>query len=124
MADSFEKRPLDFSYLIDMVGNEPLFLIELIDTFLVQIPAFITEIDKALIAGNRVKISNYAHKIKPTFTYIGRNDIKDFVHQIENQVKNDFSIKQISLDVEKLKLILAEVLLQLEQEKLRLSASL
>lgn len=124
MADSFEKRPLDFSYLIDMVGNEPLFLIELIDTFLVQIPAFITEIDKALIAGNRVRISNYAHKIKPTFTYIGRNDIKDFVHQIENQVKNDFSIKQISLDVEKLKLILAEVLLQLEQEKLKLNASL
>lgn len=124
MPDSFEKRPLDFSYLIDMVGNEPAFLIELIDTFLVQIPAFITEINKALIAGNRMKISGYAHKIKPTFSYIGRDDIKDFVHQIENQVKNDFSIEQISLNVEKLKLMLTDVFSQLEQEKLKLSASL
>lgn len=124
MPHSFKKRSLNFSYLIDMVGNEPAFLVELIDTFLVQIPVFITEIDKALIAENRLKISNCMHKIKPTFSYIGRNDIQDFVHQIENQVKNGFSLEQISPDVEKLKLMLADVLSQLEEEKVRLSASL
>lgn len=124
MSNSFENRPLDFSYLIDMVGNEPAFLIELIDTFLVQIPGFITEIDTALMVENWVKVSHLAHKIKPTFSYIGRNDIKDFLHQIENPIKNQLSINQIPAEVEKLKLVLADVLSQLEQEKVRLSASL
>ncbi len=124
MPDRFEKQPLDFSYLIDMVGNEPAFLIELIDTFLVQIPVFITEIDAAVIACDRVKISNYAHKIKPTFSYIGRNDIKNFVHQIENEVKNTFSLEKTALDVEKLKIMLEYVLLQLEKEKSKLVAKL
>ncbi|WP_293306942.1 Hpt domain-containing protein [Pedobacter sp. UBA5917] len=124
MPHSFYKRPLDFSYLIDMVGDEPAFLIELIDTFLVQIPVFITEMDKALMSENWVKISQLAHKIKPTFSYIGRNDIKDLLHQIENPAKNELLIKQMPTEVEKLKFVLADVLLQLEQEKVKLGASL
>ncbi|MGM9478424.1 Hpt domain-containing protein [Pedobacter sp. GSP4] len=124
MAHNYDKQALNFSYLIEMVGDSPEVLVEFLETFMAQIPVYLVELDNALLSENWDKLANCAHKIKPTFFYIGRNDVRDFIQSIENKAKNRTALAEISGNIESLKLIYAEVYAQLEKEKASLMASI
>jgi HPt (histidine-containing phosphotransfer) domain-containing protein len=111
------QQPLDFSYLIEMVGDDPVFLIEFFETFIIQTPIYLAEISDALASENWSKVANCAHKIKPTFSYIGRNDVKEFVQTIEHNARNMISLEKIASDIERLEFLLVQVYDQLEVAK-------
>lgn len=114
--------PLDFSCLIEMVGDDPVFLADFFKTFVDHIPVYLAEMENAFANGNWSKVSHCAHKMKPTFSYIGRNDVKQLVEAIEKRAQNNIGPDKIQSDIEKLKLICADICTQLEKEKLKLSA--
>jgi HPt (histidine-containing phosphotransfer) domain-containing protein len=118
------QQALNFSYLIEMVGDDPAFLIEFFETFTTQTPLYLAEMNEALIKGNWNKVANCAHKIKPTLSYFGRNDVKDFIQTIEDRARNRIALEKIPLDVEKLKLVFSDIFLQLEKEKINLISKL
>ncbi|WP_316800718.1 Hpt domain-containing protein [Pedobacter frigidisoli] len=99
-------------------------MIEVFDTFIEQTPIYLAELEAALVARNWLKVSNGAHKIKPTFTYIGRNDVKDFVSLIENNARNQVAIEQIPGDVERLKELLNEIYAQLQVAKAEMQSNI
>ncbi|TCD12014.1 Hpt domain-containing protein [Pedobacter frigidisoli] len=117
MQDENDNHPLDLSYLTEMVGHNPEFMIEIFDTFIEQTPFYLAELEDALSIENWDKVGNCVHKIKPTFSYVGRNDVKDFVQSIENNARNEIAVEQIPADVERLKEILVEIYAQLEVAK-------
>jgi len=114
MQDNYDNHPLDLSYLTEMVGHNPEFMIEVFDTFIEQTPFYLAELEDAISRENWDKVGNCAHKIKPTFSYIGRNDVKDFVHTIEHNARNKIAVEQIAVDFERLKAFLVEIYAQLE----------
>lgn len=117
MQDQRDSHPLDLSYLIEMVGHNPEFMIEVFDTFMQQTPFYLAELEDALSDQNWMKVGDCAHKIKPTFSYVGRNDIKDFVQSIEHNARKQIAVDRIPADVERLKQLLTEVYAQLEVAK-------
>ncbi|RDC58276.1 Hpt domain-containing protein [Pedobacter chinensis] len=117
MQDHYDNHPLDLSYLIKMVGHNPEFMIEVFDTFIEQTPFYLAELEDALSVQNWDKVGNCAHKIKPTFTYVGRNDVKDFVQSIEHNARNKIAVEQIPSDIEHLKELLACIYVQLDVAK-------
>ncbi|UKT66102.1 Hpt domain-containing protein [Pedobacter mucosus] len=117
-------QPLNLSYLKEMVGEDPLFMIEVFDTFLEQTPFYLAELEDALANQNWIKVGNCAHKMKPTFSYIGRNDVKDFMQNLENKARNQVNIETIANDVEKLKELLAQIYNQLETAKTEMKSLL
>jgi len=117
MQDNHDNHPLDLSYLTEMVGHNPEFMIEVFDTFIEQTPFYLAELEDALSVKNWDKVGNCAHKIKPTFSYVGRNDVKDFVQAIEHNARNQLAVAQIVTDVERLKEILVQIYAQLEVAK-------
>ncbi|WP_025142925.1 Hpt domain-containing protein [Pedobacter jeongneungensis] len=117
-------EPLDFSYLIEMVGDDPAFLAEFFETFIEHTPVYLAEMENALTNENWSKVANHAHKIKPTFIYVGRNDAKLLVEAIENNARNKIALDKIRSDLEKLKLMLSDILFQLKQEKIKLVSKL
>ena len=120
MQDNYDNHPLDLSYLQEMVGQDPVFMIEVFDTFINQTPFYIAELEDALLDKNLDKVANCAHKIKPTLTYVGRGDVKELVQQIELSARNSDPIEGIEAQVEVFNTTLQKIYLQLEEAKVGL----
>lgn len=117
MQDNNDNHPLDLSYLTEMVGHNPEFMIEVFDTFIEQTPFYLAELEDALSAKNWDKVANCAHKIKPTFSYVGRGDVKDFVQSIEENARKQIDVELIPDNIERLKELLIIIYKQLEDAK-------
>lgn len=117
MLENAANQPLNLSYLTDMVGDNPAFIIEVLDTFLQQTPISIAEMEQFLITKNWEKLADDAHKIKPTFIYIGRADLKGLIHDIENNARNKINQEQIYHDFKRLKQLVSLLYQQLEDLK-------
>lgn len=81
-------EPLDLSYLREMSGDNAEFIIEMIDVFKTQTPIYIAELQKAVDEKDWAKVSSCAHKIKPTFVYVGRDDAKEHMQMIEHDARD------------------------------------
>ena len=86
----FEKNnaPLDLSYLREMSGDSAEFMIEMIDMFKQQTPLYMEELQQAVSEKNWSKVSSCAHKIKPTFSYVGREDAKSHMQMMEQNARD------------------------------------
>ncbi|QIL41181.1 Hpt domain-containing protein [Pedobacter sp. HDW13] len=86
-----------------MVGDDAEVLIAVFETFLTQLPVYLEELDQALVYEDWDKVARYAHKIKPVFTYIGCNDVRDLVQGIEQKAQNRTTLASIQTDITTLK---------------------
>ena len=80
---SKNNEPLDLSYLREMSGDSAEFIVEMIDVFKAQTPQYIADLDEAMKAKDWVRVASCAHKIKPTFAYLGRDDAKEHMQNME-----------------------------------------
>jgi HPt (histidine-containing phosphotransfer) domain-containing protein len=80
--------PLDLSYLRDMSGDSAEFMIEMIDMFKSQTPLYIADLEQSIVAENWEQAAGYAHKIKPTLSYVGREDARGHLQHIENNARD------------------------------------
>lgn len=107
------KEDLDLSYLKEMSGDSADFMIEMLDTLVEQIPVYLEDLQKAVDAKDWKAASEFAHKVKPTFYYVGREDIRDYVQLIERNAKEGIdvhNIPQVLAEIkEELKIILEQV---------------
>ncbi|SER87633.1 Hpt domain-containing protein [Pedobacter rhizosphaerae] len=120
MENIYDNHPIDLSYLIEMLGNNRTFIIEFFDTFSTQTPLYLEELDLALTNQDWERVADCAHKIKPTFGYFGRNDIRDLVHDIERSARQKMAPAQIITDVQKLKSTLNQLYLQIAEARINL----
>lgn len=117
-----QERVLDFSYVINMVGDDAEGLIEVFETFLKQMPVYFEELDQALNQPDWDKVARYAHKIKPIFAYVGCPDVRDLVQGIEQKAEYRTELASIPADIQTLKAQSAEINKLIEAEKDRLEA--
>ncbi|WP_442588297.1 Hpt domain-containing protein [Pedobacter sp. AW31-3R] len=87
--------PLDLSYLRDMSGDSVEFMIEMIDMFKQQTPLYIADLEQAIQAADWEKAAGFAHKIKPTLSYVGREDARALLQNIENDARESKAVSNI-----------------------------
>ncbi|TDQ08340.1 Hpt domain-containing protein [Pedobacter metabolipauper] len=117
-------EPLDLSYLRDMSGDSAEFIIEMIDLFKSQTPIYMEELKLALAEKDWAKVGACAHKIKPTFTYVGREDAKELMQLIENNARERTDLESLPAACEMI-FAFSEVLYkQLDQAKSELQKQL
>ncbi len=87
--------PLDLSYLRDMSGDSADFMIEMLDAFQTQTPLYLADLEGAILAENWKAASEYAHKMKPTFYYVGREDVRDHMQEIERNARELKEVENI-----------------------------
>lgn len=80
-------EPLDLSYLREMSGDNTEFIIEMIDVFKEQTPIYMADLADAVSKQDWVRVSSCAHKIKPTFAYLGREDAKEHMQEMEHTAR-------------------------------------
>jgi len=79
---------LDLSYLEDIAGGSNDFIIEMIDMFLDQTPGYFNDIKQGIINKDWKKVSDIAHKVKPTLAFMGSNAAKETMAGIEMNSRN------------------------------------
>ncbi|MDO7744155.1 MAG: Hpt domain-containing protein [Pedobacter sp.] len=116
--------PLDLSYLSDMSGDSAEFMIEMIDMFKVQTPLYVTDLEQAILAEDWAKTSGFAHKIKPTFSYVGREDARGLLQQIENNAKELKDLEAMPAALKELNDFVLVLYRQLDEAKAELEKKL
>lgn len=116
--------PLDLSYLSDMSGDSAEFMIEMIDMFKVQTPLYITDLEQAVLAGDWTKASGFAHKIKPTLSYVGREDARALLQQMENNAKELKDLDKMPAALKELTDFVAVLYRQLDEARTELEKKL
>ncbi|MES2447522.1 MAG: Hpt domain-containing protein [Bacteroidota bacterium] len=118
------KQPLDLSYLREMSGDSAEFMIEMLDAFQKQTPIYMDDLQNAIKAENWKATSEYAHKMKPTFYYIGREDARDHMQEIERNARELKDIEGIPNAFAEIKNFVPILYQQLEDAKELLNAKL
>src|SRR5690606_17026095 len=117
-------EPLDLSYLRDMSGDSAEFIIEMIDMFKIQTPLYISDLGKAIADQDWPRASNCAHKIKPTFAYVGREDAKDHMQMMENNARDLKNIEQLPAAFQEISSFVEILYAQLDDAKAELQKQL
>jgi len=118
------KEDLDLSYLREMSGDSAEFMIEMLDTLVEQIPLYLEDLQRAVDAKDWKAASEFAHKVKPTFYYVGREDIRDYVQVIERNAKESVDVEIIPSALSEIKAELAIILTQVAKSRAELEARL
>lgn len=114
---SKDQQPLDLSYLKDMAGDSPEFMIEMLDTFVEQIPNYMEDLEKAIESRYWKSASEFAHKLKPTFYYVGREDVRDHVQEMEINAREQVNLEGVVKSFEEIKAFLPVLFTQIAKAK-------
>ncbi len=79
---------IDLSYLRDVSSGSNEFMIEMIELFLDQTPAYFEQLRQFISEENWPKVADIAHKIKPTLAFMGADAAKDRMAEIETNARN------------------------------------
>ncbi|AOM78579.1 Hpt domain-containing protein [Pedobacter steynii] len=117
-------EPLDLSYLKDMSGDSAEFIIEMLDLFKAQTPAYVADLGKAIADKDWARASSCAHKIKPTFAYVGRNDAKDHMQMMERNARELNNVEELPQAFSEISAFAEVLYRQLDQAKAELEKRL
>lgn len=117
-------EPLDLSYLKDMCGDNAEFIIEMIDLFKVQTPVYIAELLQAAAEKDWAKVAASAHKVKPTFVYVGREDAREFMQTIESNARELKDLDRLPKDCAEIAAFTEILYKQLDTTRAELEKSL
>lgn len=112
--------PLDLSYLSDMSGDSADFMIEMIDMFKSQTPLYIADLEGAIVDKDWEKAAGYAHKIKPTLSYVGREDARGHLQYIENCAREQKDLTELPKAFDEFKAFAEILYRQLDKAKMEL----
>ena len=118
------KADLDLSYLKEMSGDSADFMIEMLDTLAVQIPLYLDDLLNAVAAKDWKATAGFAHKLKPTFYYVGREDVRDYIQVIENNAKELVNLNHMPDALQEIKQELQHILVQVAKAKDELTQQL
>jgi PAS domain S-box-containing protein len=104
---------INLTYLINICNGDQVFIKDMIETFIKNIPITLNEMQKLAAESNWTGVSDLAHKMKPSFTFVGLESAKELIQTIE------FSDLE-NIEIEKLKSLIDElsVIIQIAIEEL------
>ena len=86
---------VDLEYLKEISDGDDEFLRDLLESFVNQTPEMVTGLIRFIKEEDWESAAKRAHKLKPTFEYVGLIAIRDNMEFIEKTIKNDGDISKI-----------------------------
>ncbi|MFM6954120.1 MAG: Hpt domain-containing protein [Sphingobacteriaceae bacterium] len=87
---------LSLAYLQDIADGNAEFMIEMMDIFLKQTPEYLVQIEQALVLEDWQTVAEIAHKIRPTFAFIGADETKEQMARIETLARSGKDLAEIA----------------------------
>ena len=115
-VDRNGKRITDLSYLVSLCGDDEDFKTEMIETFLKNTPPLINNMKNYIIDSEWKMIGDIAHKIKPSFTFMGIHTAKDLILSIERLGRTQENVAEIPAMIIELESICKRAFAELESK--------
>ncbi len=115
------KKHTNLSYLKDLSRGDNNFILEMISVFLTQTPEAINSLKTHLNNKDWKGVRGVAHKMKPSMTFMGMNELESVIASIEDYAAKETSLELIPGLVQTLENVCNEALKELEAEKKILS---
>ncbi|MCX6276203.1 MAG: response regulator [Bacteroidetes bacterium] len=78
------EQKIDLSYLKQVGGDNPAFIMQMIEMFLQKTPVALEEMNEKFNQQSWEDLKNIAHRIKPSYTYVGLGNIHKMLAEIED----------------------------------------
>ena len=102
--DAMQGTKIDLSYLKQIGGDNPAFIMQMIEMFLQKTPVALEEMNEKFKQQNWEELKDIAHRIKPSYTYVGLGEIHKMLAEIEScsiSKTNLETIPELLITVEK-----------------------
>jgi|SRR6476661_4914673 len=111
------KTDIDLSYLREVVSGNTEFMIEMIDIFLDQTPGFVDDLTKAIEEKDWPKVALVAHKLKPTFSFMGIASANELMEDIERDARDQTNLDEVVNRFHLMQDVLQTIFDNLQQKK-------
>ena len=108
---------VNLEYLRDITDNNPSLMIDLLDTFIQQVPREITKMKTALRKKDWPALYLAVHKSKPNFNYVGVQAIQGMLNQFERDVEQQTNQHTYDKHIQQLEAFTLRTIPALESEK-------
>lgn len=115
---------IDMSYLNDIAGGSEEFMIEMIDIFIEQTPLYFEQLEDAVNSRDWKAVGDVAHKIKPTLAFMGIEEAKEIMGDIERKARINDNVSEIPAMFADIKDRCQDLYQSLEKIKKELEANL
>lgn len=110
-------KHIDLSYLKELSNGSKEFIAEMITVFIEQTPIEIANLEKHLEAKDWKALRGTAHKMKPSFSFMGIKELESVVKTLEDYSANETNLDLIPGLVEKIKTVCTDAIDELSKEK-------
>ena len=92
---SAQNDEVDLTYLNEIASGSVEFMIDMIDIFLEQTPIYLLQLTEAVKAKDWKTTGDIAHKIKPTLAFMGIEQGREVMAEIERKARNTTDVDTI-----------------------------
>ncbi len=107
----------DLSYLRDVAGGDNDFLNEMTDTFLIQAPKEIDDLEDHFKEKNWNMLAATAHKMRPSLSFLGLKDAADKACTIEENSNQKVGLEEVQQLISDIKQACTQAIEELHEEK-------
>jgi HPt (histidine-containing phosphotransfer) domain-containing protein len=94
---------LDLSYLEEVTGGSSEMIVEMLQLFINDTPDQLSNIESGVKEADWDAVRAEAHKLKPTFQYVGMDDTHLLVAEVETKARNREQLERIPELVDSIK---------------------
>jgi HPt (histidine-containing phosphotransfer) domain-containing protein len=114
--DPNPEQVTDLTYLLSICGDDQNFKKEMIETFLNNTPPLINEMKDHIKDSRWKEIGDIAHKMKPSFTFMGIHSAKNLILELERNGRQKEYTTEIPGMVLKLETICSKAFIELKDK--------
>jgi HPt (histidine-containing phosphotransfer) domain-containing protein len=108
---------IDLDYLKQISNGSNEFIYQMISVFMEEIPNEIKNMEKHLEKKDWMALKATAHKMKPSFSFMGVKELEESIHDIEQNCAEEKNLDQLPGLIERIKTMTEDVIRELEREK-------
>jgi HPt (histidine-containing phosphotransfer) domain-containing protein len=110
-------KHIDLEYLKQIANGSDEFILQMITVFTEEIPGEVENLQNHLKNKDWNALRATAHKMKPSYSFMGVKELEEMVHSVEEYSGNESNLDQLPGLVSSIYSITNEVITELGEEK-------
>lgn len=113
------KKCTDLTYLKSLSKGDDTFVQQMITIFVNQTPPAVEQLEESLLNKDFVTLKAVAHKMKPSFSFVGVNSLREKVEALEKNAMQPTDISTMDKLIKEIKTVALTAVKELENENLK-----
>lgn len=110
-------KHIDLTYLKQLSNGSNEFISQMINVFMAQTPEALANMEKYVNAKDWESLHRVAHKMKPSFSFMGIKELENTIGLIEEHSFNKTNVDELPAMIMQVKNVCMDALSELEVEK-------